>query len=669
MYDYKVSLGTRGLQNCLATGRALEVRNNLAEARYWYEFAAAMNPGAAEPLFMLGTLLLGQGDLEAAANCYQNAVMLDPGYVDAFVNLSVVRHQQHRLPEAVAACQRGLKLQPYQSDLNQNLGLALCELGDFEGAVAAYRLALTQRLADPVLYYQLGIALYRQGQLDEAAAHVERALTLQSGFPAAHLALGDILSDRGDDNGAVAHYRAAVGLDPGLVQAHFMLGRALAKLGSLDEALAHCRQAQALQPGDPAGHYHLGVVLEKAGAEAEAVQCYEQALRLNPNVAEAHYALGRVLQSRCDWSTAVARFERAISLRPNFAEAYLGLAISLEALGRAAEAMVRLKKALALAPNSAETHATFATTLLRRGEFAEGWHEFEWRQRLEEAMSAPRPQPRWNGEPLAGERILLSSEQGHGDTLQFVRYAPLIAKMGGRVVLEVQPELQPLLSRMPGVEQVVSTGAAPPDIVWQCPLMSLPFVLGTELKTVPAAVPYLIVDTAKAWSWAERLNGDGLRVGLVWAGNPRHKRDRERSIDIAALAPLGDVPGVRLFSLQIGARALNSAPPPGLQLTDLGPDLASWDDTAAAVSTLDLIISVDTAVAHLAGALGKPVWVLLPHIADWRWLSDRHDSPWYPTARLFRQPCPGCWDAVLKRVVRDLHLLAKTGTAGPAAPP
>jgi hypothetical protein len=267
----------------------------------------------------------------------------------------------------------------------------------------------------------------------------------------------------------------------------------------------------------------------------------------------------------------------------------------------------------------------------------------------------------WSGEPLEGARILINAEMGFGDTLQFVRFVPFVASRGGRVVLEVQPELYRLLSAYPDTDAVIPLGACIPDCIWHCPLVSLPHVLGTELASVPAQIPYITVPQEASQVWAARLGDSGPRIGLVWAGDPAQKWDRVRSIrQLPLLAPLGHVGGLRFFSLQKGAAAKQALnPPSGMNLVDLSPYIHDFADTAAAIAGLDLVITTCTSVAHLAGALGKPVWIMLAYAADWIWLIGREDSPWYPTARLFRQPALGAWNPVIERIAEELRRLVE----------
>jgi len=436
----------------------------------------------------------------------------------------------------------------------------------------------------------------------------------------------------------------------------FQRGLAYHWAGRLPQAEAAYRQILALDPTHADAHANLGAVLGAVDRLAEAEASCRAALRLRPNYPEAHLVLGGAMLGRGRLAEAEANCREALRLRPNYPEAHHNLGAALSHLGQLAEAEASYREALRLRPNYAVAHENLGYVLLLAGRFEEGWREHEWRQRTGPLSSNARnlaAQP-WRGEPVGERTILLHAEQGLGDTLQFCRYAPLMA-CGGAIILEVQPPLVRLLSRLPGVMQIVARGDRLPPFDLHCPLMSLPHAFGTTLDTIPAATPYLSADPALAAKWHERLVAlDGLRVGLVWAGQQGLNDpavaalDRRRSIALKALEPLGEVAGVSYMSLQTGVPGDQGADPPyGMTLHNFTDELHDFEDTAALIVNLDLVISVDTAVAHLTGALGKPVWLLNRFDTDWRWLLNRDDNPWYPTLRQFRQPSPGDWSSVV----------------------
>ncbi len=391
--------------------------------------------------------------------------------------------------------------------------------------------------------------------------------------------------------------------------------------------------------------------------------CYEQALRLQPDFAEAYNNLGVVRARQGKLNEAIACYEQALQLRPDYAEASNNLGNSLENRGQYDEALACYEQALRLRPDYAEAYWNRTLAWLLRGDWDRGWPAYEERWRYKKVFTPrPFPQPRWDGSPLNRRTILLHYEQGLGDTLQFIRYAPLVHQRGGRVIVECQPALVPVLARCPGIEQLVAYGLALPAFDVHASLMSLPAIFGTILTTVPDQVPYVFADPELSQYWRAELQPfTGFKVGIAWQGNPNYQNDYYRSLPLAAFEPLAHLPWVQLFSLQKGAGAEQVQTLAGrFSVIDLGKRLdataGAFMDTAAVMQQLDLVIAPDTAIAHLAGALGVPVWVPLPLAPNWRWLLHRADSPWYPTARLFRQSRVDHWDDVFAHMAAELEI-------------
>jgi cytochrome c-type biogenesis protein CcmH/NrfG len=453
-------------------------------------------------------------------------------------------------------------------------------------------------------------------------------------------------------------YRCAIAADPACHEALCVLGALLQQRGALDEAEQCFARALAIKAAPAAAYFARGNILVALAREAEAIECFEHALHLDPSHVGTCLQLGHLVFPH-DTDTGLRYFERAHAADPAHAGARACLALGHLAAGafRAGRQewpamFTAYHRALEIDPEHAGGHFNLAVEYLRQGMFPEGWWEYEWRWRWDKFADRPRgfSQPQWRGEPLEGACILLHAEQGFGDAIQFARYAPLVAARGGTVILEVDRRLVRLMDTLPGVTTLVARGEALPAFDWQCPLMSLPLACGTTLATIPHTVPYLTPRHESPDVFGAAAAGV-TRVGLVWAGSPAHLRDQRRSIDIDLFAPLTRLPGLQWYSLQKGSPALTLVTPqPGLHLVDLAPAIHDFADTAALVASLDLVITVDTSVAHLVGALGKPVWILVPNPADWRWLLDREDSPWYPTARLFRQRTPGQWAPVVDQV-------------------
>jgi tetratricopeptide (TPR) repeat protein len=507
------------------------------------------------------------------------------------------------------------------------LALGYHQAGDLARAEQIYRQILQSDPRNADALHLLGVVTAQQGRKEMGIALITRALDLEPNNAILHHNLGLTYQDLGKLDETVACYQNALRLAPDYAEAYLNLGVAQAARGRLEEASAAFEQALHYRPDDARASNNLGVVLKDLGRLDDAIACYRRALRLRPDDAEFHNNLGVALKEQLQLSEALASFREALRLRPSFPEA----------------------------------HWNQATTLLLAGDFAQGWPEYEWRRRCS-ALAMPVPRgPSWEGDSLQGKTILVRAEQGLGDTLQFIRFTPLLKQRGATVIAECQPQLAQLLASCPGVDWAVAQGCALPAFDVEVPLLSLPGLLQVSPGEIPAAVPYVFADAERLAQWCERLRPfSGFRVGLVWKGNPAHTGDMRRSVALARLASLPWPEEVHLFGLQVGPdREQLASLADQDRVIDLAArfDPASFADAAAAVSNLDLVLTVDTAVAHLAGALAMAVWVILPFAPDWRWLLEREDSPWYPTMRLFRQPRPGDWDTVFARVMDSLRIV------------
>ncbi len=515
-------------------------------------------------------------------------------------------------------------------------------------------------------WHLLGIVALRSGDPRIAAAHIEHAIGIAPERADCRHSLGFVLRALGRDADAEASFREAVVLDPDFIEAHYQLGNLLRETKRFAEAAAGYERALALNPDHHQAHNNLGAALGELDRYPEAIAHFRRAVELKPDYVEARSNLGNALKITGQLAEAEAECRRAIALAPAFAPAHLNLGLALQELGQFDEALACFRRASVGRGDYAKAVACEGLLLLLRGDFAAGWEKYEARWRIGDLPPRDFAQPQWRGEPLAGKTILLHAEQGFGDAIQFLRYAPLVAARGGTVTVEIQKPLVRLAARIPGIT-VVARGESLPAFHVQCPLLSLPLALGTTLDSIPATTPYLSVAAEQLAQWRSRLC-NGFKVGIAWAGSAVHRNDRNRSIPLERLAPLLEIEGPRWFSLQVGERAADLAGRKGV--INLAPELTDFGETAAAIAALDLVITADTAVAHLAGALGKPVWLMLPFVPDWRWLLGRADSPWYPSMRLFRQPRAGDWDAVVAAVrgalaqwvVAPAHLRRDPGT-------
>ncbi len=647
-------------------GLILFQRGDPAAAVAQIDRALKRNPNDAAAHNNRGNALLGLRRRDEALASYDRALALQPAYADAQCNRGAALHALKHYDEALAACDRTIALQPDYSEAHSNRGNTLRELRRYDEAVAACDRALTLAPGFAEAHYNRGAALHALRRFDEALGSYDRALALRPAYAEAHCNRAVTLRALERYAEALAACDHAVTLQPDYAAAHANRANTLTALRHYDEALAACGRALALAPDDADAFCYRGNALYGLQGFDEAMTSFDRALALRPAYAEAHCNRGATLHALRRYDEALAACDRSIALQPDHSQAHCNRGVTLQDLMRCDEALASYDRALASRPDFASAHNNAALCCLLMGDYERGWREHEWRWRNDRFADESRnfPQPLWLGSgELAGKTILLHAEQGFGDTLQFCRYLPLIAARGARVILEVQRPLEELMRSLAGATQVMSRGEPLPAFDLHCPLLSLPLALRTRLDTIPARTPYLAAPEDKARAWRERFAGHAKRkIGLVWAGNPRkelpgcNRIDALRSMEFAQLAPLLEVPGCEFYSLQKGGDAAAQLRDSALRqhVVDWTDDLRDFSDTAALIENLDLVIAVDTAVAHLAGALNKPFWLLNRYNTCWRWLLDREDSPWYPAGRLFRQDARRQWDSVVVRVCAAL---------------
>ena len=552
--------------------------------------------GKAEARLRDAFAALQLGQFERAERLLQALLRKTPRQFDALIALGALRGEQVRFDDAAALFERAAKVRPDHADAHYNLGVALRHLGKTERALDCYRSALRAEPRHLNACNNLAASLLALDRPEEALACVQEGLTHHPGD-------AQLLSKR---------------------------GAALNDTGRIDEAIDAFRHVAQLRPNDPLSHGNLGLALRKADRFDEATRCFERAVSLDPRLATHHNDLG----------------------------------LSHADSGRMDAALASLRRAVELDPQSAEFRKNLGLTLLMNGDYEEGWKEYEFRHQLDH-FKARRPAidvPLWRGEPLSNKSILVYSEQGLGDTIQFARYVPLLARMGASVTLAVQPRLIPLLSSLSACSRVVAAGGVHGPFDFQCSLHSLPHGFSTTVATIPAEVPYVAADAALVAHWRERIGPDGLKIGISWQGSLTYQADKGRSIPLREFAPLAAVPGVRLISLQRGFGTEQIAD------VDFGSRIEPLDerfdqagafvDSAALMTVIDLIVSSDTSIPHLAGALARPLFIALRRVPDWRWFLDGDDCPWYPTARLFRQRTMGDWTEVFSRIAAEVRLIA-----------
>lgn len=559
------------------------------------------------------------------------------------------------------------KIAPAVAHTKLSQALALHQRGAFQEAAVLYAEILAAYPRHPDCLHLLGVTAYQGGDFARAAALIGKAITVSPNDSFYHSNLGLALKDLKLPADALACFDRAIALQTDYTEAHLNRGNTLQDLGRFAEAIASYDCVIALQPCNPDAFNNRGIAERELGRCEDAVASHDRAIELHPSFAEAYSNRGLALKELGRTADAIASYDRAIELKPHYAQAHYNRGNLLKSLGHINNAIASFDRALELSPGFADAQWNKALALLLGGDFDRGWPLYEWRWRMD-TFSSPRrnfSQPLWLGDsPLAGRTILLHAEQGLGDTIQFCRFAAIVSATGARVILEVQPSLLSLLSNLEGVSSIVPAGQPLPAFDVHCPLLSLPLALSTSLKTIPASSPYIQPDPDKVKLWSERLGARSLpRVGLVWSGARAHKNDHNRSIPLSGLIPyLPD--NCQYVSLQKEVRdsdlALLREHP---SIHHFGDQIDDFSDTAALCFLMDRIVCVDTSVAHLAAALGLPTSVLLPFHPDWRWLLQRSDSPWYPSATLIRQDAPGTWSAALLSVQTQLTAIGQNHLA------
>jgi tetratricopeptide (TPR) repeat protein len=610
----------------LQSAARLHLAGNVDEARKVYEQVLEREPNNANALNLLGLASWQSGQHAAAAELLRKAIALDGSQAAFYGNLAAALRGLRQFDEAVENYQRAIRLQPYAAVVHVHLGSLYEELDAPDKAIASY----------------------------------ETAVRVEPNRPEAYVRLARVHKQRGDLRAAESFFRQAIQRAPGVAELYFELANVLQIAGRLDDAVECYRKALELKPDYPEADCNLGNALRERGEWDEAVALLQRAVERRPDFAAPMSNLGAVLQDLGRLDEARTCFERALAIEPTRPEVLLNLGIISKDQGRVEEALGWYERALAAQPGYAQALCSRGTARLSLGQFAEGWADYEHRVQCRQYNTLRLPQPRWDGSPLGDRRLLVHGEQGFGDQMQFLRYLPLVRERVGHVTLVVDEPLVPLFDQS-GYGPVGPKLSPLPPFDVHVPLMGLPHVFGTTLDTVPADIPYLSAEQARVERWRGEVEKyPGLRVGIAWQGRPQYHGDRLRSVPLACFEPLSCVEGVRLISLQKVYGTEQLAEVAGrFEVIDLAASLdvggEAFLDIAAAMKSLDLVISCDTAIAHLAGALGVRVWVALVHAPDWRWMLGRDDSPWYPTMRLFRQSQPRQWSDVFARMAAELR--------------
>lgn len=638
-------------------GVSLAYANRLDEAVRQYDKALALKPEYAEAYNNRGIALNSLQKSQAAIADYDKAIALQPNYAEAYINRGTALQQLKQFNQAIASFDQAIAIKPDYPQAYNNRGIALQALKNYQAALASYQQAIALHPNYAEAYSNQGYTLRALKQYQEALRSCLQAIGLNPQYVEAYNNLGIILDDLKHFDAALISYETALSLKADFAEALINRGNTLKQLRRLDESLESIDKGIALSPSSAKAHNIRGATLHELRRFQEAMDSYREAIELQADYAEAYKNLGITLKRLNENEQALASFEQAIAIDPAYSEAYSNRGNVLNNTLRLSEALDNYDKAIALDPEYSGAYWNKALLKLQTGDFAEGWRLYEWRWRDQlQAQKREFTQALWLGEePVKDKTLFVYPEQGIGDFIQFCRYVTLLQASGAKLIVEAPSALLSLLGSLPGEFILTAPGQDLPAFDLHCPIMSLPLAFRTTLADIPASIPYLYADTAKQQVWRKRL-GDKtkIRVGLAWSGALEHSNDHNRSIALKLLEPLLSLP-VEFHCLQKDIR-----PDDALTLADFKQihqhqtELNDFSDTAALVDAMDLIISVDTALAHLAGAMAKPVWILLPYVPDFRWLLNRSDSPWYPTAKLFRQPAIGNWHGLVAEVTEKL---------------
>lgn len=640
---------------------ALQNAGRLPDAAELYRELVRHYPEHLQLLNVLGTLELQMGEAKKCILLLGRSLGFNPNQPGVLFNRGLGLIALGCFDEALDSFEKSTALDPSDADVWRKLADVQIRMGKSGAALESFTrvIALQPQAA---AYYDRGTVLLHLSHPVEALTDFAKALELRPDYVEAHVNSGIALMRLNRLDNALAAFDAAIGYMGSCAAAHLNRGHVLEKLGRRQDALQAYDKAAILDPSDASAHYNRACLLVGAKLYEEALVALDTAIRLEPRHSEAYNNRGNVLIALGRLEDALASLDRAIALNPKNAEAYTNRGNVLRELNRPEESVVSYDKALAIIPDYAEALANKAISLLQLGDFINGWKLYEARWKCEipkraflnfsEETLQRFNRTAWLGqENISGRTLIVHAEQGLGDTIQFCRYLPLLKMYGAQVLFEVPEVLHGLVAGLNAGVELLGPKSSLPDFDWHTPLMSLPLIFGTELHSIPAEIPYLSVDPAKAAHWRQKLGVKNVpRIGLAWSGNPEHTNDRNRSMALLQLAPLLALP-FEFHALQKEIRpsdARHLADLPMLQTHRT--ELEDFTDTAALIGEMDLVISVDTSVAHLAGALGKPVWLMLPHVAEWRWLIGREDTPWYPTARLYRQEKRGDWASLIQSI-------------------
>lgn len=646
--------------SCLNQAISLHQQGRLKDAEIMYQQVLSVETDNFLALDGIGTVYGQMGRYEEALHSFSKAIRVHPNDFAVHFNHGLVLRELKRHIEAISSFNAAISLNPNFAEAYNNRGIVLKELHRYEESLDSYEKAISLKPSYANAYNNKGAILLEQfKRYGEAIDSFNMAIALRPDFAEAYFNRGKLLSETGRFQEALASYNQAISINPNYAEAYFSRGMLLLdELKSHGNALISFDKAIECKHNFAEAYFNRGRLLSEIKQYQKALASYDQAISIIPNYVEAYNNKGIILAGQYErYQEALACFNKAIEFQPDCEDALYNRAKLLCEINDINGALENCNQIILINPNHVDANFNKGLLKLKLGEYEEGWLLNEWRWQTGQCKNQRRAfsQPLWLGNEPPRGRLLLHAEQGFGDTIQFIRYVPWVEEMGARVILEIPRTLVSLIGTLKAKFQMVVKGEDLPKFDLHCPLMSLPLALKTTLTTIPADIPYLFADPRKQETWHKRL-GSTLRpkVGLAWSGSPHHPNDRNRSISLQSLRPLLELDceyHVLQKEIRLEDKLLMNQLP---QLHVHEDELRDFSDAAALISMMDVIITVDTAIAHLAGALGKPVWVLLPFVSDFRWLLDREDSPWYPSARLFRQPNAGDWPKVIELVRNEL---------------
>ena len=617
----------------------------------------SIDPNQPSALNTKGIAFKVQNLLQEALLNFDKAITINPNYAEAYSNKGITLQELKRLNEALASYENAIAINPNHFQTYCNRGNTLKEMRRLDEALINYDKAIEINPDYFEAYFNRGVAFQELKRLDEAEASYSKAIEINPNYAQAYSNLGLVLQKLKRLEEALTIYEKVIAINPNYADAYFNRGVALQELKRLEAAVESYSKTIEINPNYAQAYSNRGVALDELKRPNEALANYDNAIEINPNYAQAYCNRGATLQNLNKPSEALINYDKAILINPNFPEAYFNRGNILKELKRFNEAFDSYDTTIAINPNYAMAYWNKSLLKILNGDYLEGWQLYEWGWKAGQRTPLRKLNSKlWLGhQSIAGKTVLIYPEQGLGDCIQCLRYAKLVEEQGAHVILELPFALMSIASTLEGSFTLIETGKTLPDFDYHCPIMSLPLAFRTTLETIPKQLPYLYPNVHKKTEWQQRLgHKTKMRVGLVWSGATVHKNDHNRSIPFETLKSLFNLP-IEYHCLQKQMRPDDESAAGSMDMLTIHKDfLLDFSDTAALISEMDVVISVDTSVAHLAGALGQEVWILLPYAPDYRWMLDRDDSPWYPTAKLFRQTELGDWEGVIKRISDEL---------------